>query len=271
MSFSPPEAPGASEHPVLVLSPHPDDAILGCWSVLDQADRPVTVVNVFAGIPPAGTAGGWDRECGIPDSAEMMRRRRAEDEAALGALGLTPAHLDFLDLQYTEEDRDIATIATVVDQIVPRRSAVYGPAAAGGFTRLLGMFDTTLDPHPDHQAVREVALRLQRPGVPTYLYAEIPYASGDARGGSWPEAVRRFTPTLEATVGKPLGLVVHEHTAESVARRIAAVARYATQLDRLQDGVGRFADEPKLLRYEVCWRLPPTDTALDRHRPTPRR
>src|SRR5207247_917929 len=32
------------------------------------------------------------------------------------------------------------------------------------------------DPHPDHVLVRRLALRLFRQGVPTTLYAELPYA-----------------------------------------------------------------------------------------------
>lgn len=241
---------------MLVLSPHPDDAVLGCWSALACREPAAIVANVFAGIPPAGTIGGWDRESGGSDSVEMMRQRRSEDEAALALVGVVPAHLDFLDRQYTDEPRDISAITAVVKQIAAQPSAVYAPAATGGFTRLLGMPGTTLDPHPDHQTVREVALRLRRPGVPTYLYAEIPYASGDARGGSWPEAVRAFTPALEAAVGKPLELLVHEHSKESLSRRLAALARYATQLERLEEGVGRFCSEAAILRYEVCWRLP---------------
>jgi LmbE family N-acetylglucosaminyl deacetylase len=245
----------SADRPVLVLSPHPDDAILGCWSVLDQLARQVAVVNVFAGLPPAGTTGGWDRECGIPDSVEMMRRRRAEDEAALATAGVTPTHLNFLDRQYTDEERDITTIAAAVAELVPRCSAIYAPAATGGFTRLLGVPDAILGSHPDHEVVREVALRLREPSVVSYLYAEIPYATGDARGTSWPAAAEAYTPELEDSVGEPLEMIVKELPGQSLARRLAAVARYTTQMNRLQEGVGQFAGDPAILRYEVCWRL----------------
>src|SRR5213075_2833374 len=60
------ELRGPVSAPVVILSPHPDDAVLGCWSVLEGADAPVHVVNVFAEIPSAGTRGGWDNECGVP-------------------------------------------------------------------------------------------------------------------------------------------------------------------------------------------------------------
>ena len=39
--------------PYLVLSPHLDDAVIDCWSVLtDSGD--VRVVNIFAGVPSPG-------------------------------------------------------------------------------------------------------------------------------------------------------------------------------------------------------------------------
>lgn len=39
--------------PAVVLSPHLDDAVINCWSLL-TADRDVTVVNVFTASPPQG-------------------------------------------------------------------------------------------------------------------------------------------------------------------------------------------------------------------------
>src|ERR1700689_2859366 len=43
--------------PALVLSPHPDDAVLDCWSLL-AGDRDVIVVNLFTGLPPPRPGGG---------------------------------------------------------------------------------------------------------------------------------------------------------------------------------------------------------------------
>ena len=47
----------------VILSPHFDDAVLSCWHLLASAGE-VLVVNVFAGEPPAGTLGWWDRARG---------------------------------------------------------------------------------------------------------------------------------------------------------------------------------------------------------------
>jgi len=190
---------------------------------------------VFAGIPPRGTTGGWDRECGVPDSAEMMRRRRAEDERALALIGTRPAQLDFLDSQYSDDDRDVEAIASAVQGAAPQWSALYAPAAAGGCTELIGEPGTTLAPHPDHEAVREVAMHMRRSGVPMFFYAEIPYASGTARGHTWPESAADLTRVLEAAVGEPLALHIHEHSEAALERRIEALARYQTQHRKLRE------------------------------------
>ncbi|MGH2855333.1 MAG: hypothetical protein ACRDLF_14200, partial [Solirubrobacteraceae bacterium] len=53
--------------PELVLSPHWDDAVLDCWSLL-SSDREVHVVNLFAGVPAPGRLGPWDAITGAEDS-----------------------------------------------------------------------------------------------------------------------------------------------------------------------------------------------------------
>jgi LmbE family N-acetylglucosaminyl deacetylase len=254
-----------AEAPILVLSPHPDDAVLGCWSAVANQRR-AEVVNIFAGIPPAGTSGGWDRECGVPNSAEMMRRRRAEDERALAIARVRPVHLEFLDMQYVDEVRDIEAIAAAVKLAVPRWSAVYAPAAIGGYTRLVGTQGMTLAPHPDHETVRDVALRLERQETPTHFYAEIPYGLADIPGRGWPEGIEDFTPVLEAATGRTLELSSYELSAAALTRRIEALAEYQTQLPRIELGVGRFARETEVLRYEAQWRR-----SADTDRGSPRR
>src|SRR5580765_515812 len=55
--------------PVVVLSPHLDDAVLSCWSVL-RGPEPVQAVNVFAAPPRTGFVTRYDRICGAHDSGE---------------------------------------------------------------------------------------------------------------------------------------------------------------------------------------------------------
>src|SRR5439155_1765477 len=85
--------------PELLLSPHWDDAVLDCWSVL-SAGGGLTVVNVFAGSPAPGTITLWDSITGASDSAARTQERRAEDAAALSRAAREPVNLPFLDSQY---------------------------------------------------------------------------------------------------------------------------------------------------------------------------
>jgi LmbE family N-acetylglucosaminyl deacetylase len=250
----------SGDAPALVLSPHLDDAALGCWSVLDDPECPAQVVNVFAGVPPVGTRGGWDAQCGVPDSTEMVHRRRAEDERALAVAGVAPIHLEFLDGQYLDEARDIETIAAAVKLAVPRWSALYAPAGSGGFVHIIGTAGLTLAPHPDHEAVRAVALELERADAPTFFYAELPYSIADGRPERWAEAIDDFTPALERAVSRPLRLTPNELSDEALERRIEALAHYETQLPRVEEGVGSFVREPAVLRREAYWRSRGGDT-----------
>ncbi|MCW3005091.1 MAG: glcNAc-PI de-N-acetylase family protein, partial [Conexibacter sp.] len=81
--------PGA---PAIVLSPHLDDAVIDCWSVL-AGDGPVIVATVCAAIPRSAPAGHWDALAGARDQAERMRERREEDRAALTLAGRPGIHL----------------------------------------------------------------------------------------------------------------------------------------------------------------------------------
>jgi hypothetical protein len=80
--------------PVVVLSPHLDDAVTDCWSVLTGTE-PVAVVTVFARIPAPGAAGHCDALAGARDRAARMRERLEEDRAALALAGRSGLHLTF--------------------------------------------------------------------------------------------------------------------------------------------------------------------------------
>ena len=60
--------------PALVLSPHWDDAVLDCWSVL-SSEGEVSVLNVFGGVPGPRALTLWDSITGAEDSSERARER----------------------------------------------------------------------------------------------------------------------------------------------------------------------------------------------------
>ena len=72
--------------PVVILSPHLDDAVLSCWHVL-SGPADVRVINLFAGLPALGAAPGWwDRrtEPRAMVPAELGGSGRAGGDAAGG-------------------------------------------------------------------------------------------------------------------------------------------------------------------------------------------
>lgn len=84
---------------LFVVSPHLDDAVLGCGALL--ARRPGAVVcTVFTGEPGQPAHTPWDEASGFADSREAMRARRDEDERALALCAAQAVRLDFLDAQY---------------------------------------------------------------------------------------------------------------------------------------------------------------------------
>ncbi|MDQ6811477.1 MAG: hypothetical protein M3Z95_06230, partial [Actinomycetota bacterium] len=90
--------PAAAE---LVLSPHWDDAVLDCWSLL-SSERELNVVNIFAGVPTPGRVTIWEKVLGASDSAERARERIAEDARALGRAGREGLNLPLLDAKYRQ-------------------------------------------------------------------------------------------------------------------------------------------------------------------------
>lgn len=240
-----------SRLPTLILSPHPDDAVLGCWSVFER-EAPVCVINVFAGVPPPGTTSGWDATCGVPDSAEMMRRRRAEDETALRAAGAAPIQLPFLDGQYRDSPPDLDAIALAIKDAVPRWRRLYAPSGAGGWLTFPGT-EMTLEPHPDHQSVREVALRLSPAPRSVHFFAEIPYALQDSEPAAWARGIDRFTAELEAATGRPLKLARRLLSQDAVLRRLRALDTYITQVPAIDSALGGLLRHPEVLRLEAYW------------------
>jgi len=85
--------------PELLLSPHWDDAVLDCWSVL-ASGRQLAVVNVFAGLPAEGRRTAWEEVIGVRDTAERARRRLAEDAGALARTGREAINLPLLGLAH---------------------------------------------------------------------------------------------------------------------------------------------------------------------------
>jgi LmbE family N-acetylglucosaminyl deacetylase len=91
--------------PLVVLSPHLDDAVLSCGALLSYAAgrTPVTVATLFteAGPPPYTlSARRYLRQVGARDPRSLYHERRAEDRAALEPMGVTWVHAGLTEALY---------------------------------------------------------------------------------------------------------------------------------------------------------------------------
>lgn len=236
--------------PEVLLSPHLDDAVLSCWSLLREP-RQLTVVNVFTAAPADGVLAPYDRIAGADSSAGMMRARALEDRDALARAGRVPVSLDLLEASYRSRAPAIDALLSALGERVRGLSGVVAPAAIGL--------------HPDHVLVRAAAMRLARAGVPLRLYADLPYCvtygwpawvSGeppqrhldvDAHWNSALDPLRRAGHELIPEV-RPLGR-------EQQQAKLEALRTYATQYPTLTRGRLDVLADPHVLGREVTWKV----------------
>lgn len=237
--------------PELVLSPHWDDAVFDCWTLLAGGNE-VTVVNVFAGSPAPGRLTLWDSITGAVDSAEHTRERMAEDAVALARANRKPLSLPFLDAQYrTPPGPTLAQLDSALTAAVPVASRVHVPAGLGS--------------HPDHLLVRRYGRMLARAGMPVTLYADLPYCVVHG----WPHWVEGVEPDPHRNVDAYwlsfLGDVpempslrsarVERLDEPTASAKLAAMTCYRTQFPALDGGARRLLSDPAIHGFEVRWEL----------------
>lgn len=227
---------------VVIVSPHLDDAVLGC-GLLMAAHPGVTVVTVFAGNPPAypESMRYWDVQGGFGPDDDVMAVRRAEDRAALAHLGATPHHLDFVEHTYNPGDKP------------ERPEAIAGPLAEA-----IGEHDPTAVfmpfglANPDHDVTHDAAM----------LVREQASFAGDVAWFCYEDTGYKHIPGMLAwRVSRLFGRDVWPtpacpRVATDRACKAAAVACYPTQVLALEDDwqIQAKLDAPA---PEQFWRLAP--------------
>ncbi len=204
---------------VVIVSPHLDDAVLGCARFMAQHPG-VTVVTVFAGNPEAypEPMRTWDGQSGFAPGDDVMDARRREDRAALAHLDATPMHLDLVEHSYNPGDRPVAP-EVIADVLV----TTLGPLAP---TLVLAPFGLA---NPDHDVThRGCMLARDRLGAELswWCYEDFGYkhipgmlawrVSSLFRRRLWPTPV---CPPIDA----------------DETRKAAAIACYPSQLRALED------------------------------------
>jgi len=155
----------ATMSPLLVLSPHYDDAVFSCGSLV-AAVPGSTVVTVYTGLPKnSDMQTDWDRRCGFSSAREAMQCRADENRKALAALQAQGVELDFLDSQYAQAALHGADLLADTLMITIAR---IQPAAA---IFPLGLF------HEDHIQLSNAVFTIcpHFPGIRWFAYEDIPY------------------------------------------------------------------------------------------------
>lgn len=223
----------APKRPILVLSPHLDDAVFTCGRLLASVPAP-TVATIFAGRPPPDLPlTEWDRASGFRTGDDVVGARREEDRAALGLLGAIPLWLDFRDRQYGPPPAPEA-IADRLDGVIRERhpGSVFFP---------LGLF------HSDHQVTYEAALLLMTrlPEFDWVAYEDRLYRRLPGICDEKIEHLRR--------IGLAPRQVRFSEVAAAPVRKSRAVAQYRSQLRALATP-GRPGHQD-VFGGEVYWRL----------------
>ena len=223
---------------IVILSPHFDDAVLSCWSVL-SGSRPVEVLNVF-------TRGDRGSE------------RAAEDRAALGLVGARSRNLELPEYpdwmagakaaRWRQVARRLRDVMEASAPHIPGEAHVYAPAALGA--------------NPDHELVRELGCRLLRDGARVSFYADQPYCY--AYG--WPHWVIGEAPDPHLDLERYWRLQLETASVSfadldvDVVRldrahdaKVRALRLYQSQFAALEAGANRRVTNPELTGLEVFW------------------
>lgn len=224
---------------MVVISPHLDDAVFSCGSMLAASPGSV-VITLFAGTPDGAEQNtDWDRQCGFSSATQAVAHRRQEDEAALSVLEATPVWLPFLDSQYGGPQLTPAQLATpllsALQDIVTRHpgDSVLFP---------MGLF------HDDHLRAHDASVQaLSRLSeAPALLvYEDLPYR--DKRG--------LVQGRLGVLAGKGLVATPANLPQGEPSRKQHAVKAYGSQLGPLGPLIHH-----RLAQPERCWLL---ETAHD--------
>jgi LmbE family N-acetylglucosaminyl deacetylase len=218
--------------PVLVLSPHLDDAVLSCGRFL--AGRPDAIVaTLFTGLPPDAreVQTTYDRDCGFSNALEAMTARVIEDSKALGILGAEARRFVYPDHQYRgdvtiDEDKATRALLAIVDE-TPNLTTVVGPVGLK---------------HPDHVSAARVFADVvaRRAGLDAWVYEDLPSRV------LWPEEVG---PTLRWWRSMWPGMRLDFLGTGHAWMKEKAIACYRSQLWAL--------DMHTVLVPERFWRLNP--------------
>jgi LmbE family N-acetylglucosaminyl deacetylase len=145
--------------PLVVLSPHLDDAVLSCGALMTHAASytSVTALTLFTeggGPPYTMSARRYLRQVGARDAEEIYRQRQAEDRAALEPLGITCVHAGLTEALFRRRpaSRSRSRLASLLPELNHTYPTFRAHVTAG---RIAAADAGTL--HEAREAIRRVA------------------------------------------------------------------------------------------------------------------
>jgi LmbE family N-acetylglucosaminyl deacetylase len=223
--------------PVLVISPHLDDAVFSCGQLI-KSRHGTTIVTVLAGFPPGEHSGWSGRTTGLSVAKDANSKRREEDQRASRALGARTIWIDIPAQEY-------GPAVSASERLLRIQEAVVTAVAT---TEVRSVFVPLGITHPDHIIVSDAALlALHASDVEAYVYMDMPY--GQARPGQVRRRLRHIGRTFDID---PLGLFVGD-----LQTKAEAVNAYSSQVAALQQGFGRHFKR-LFIDPEKYWRVRPS-------------
>jgi LmbE family N-acetylglucosaminyl deacetylase len=219
VALMPPGRPDAGAG-VLVISPHPDDAVLSLGAALAGARG--TVADVFS-------RETWSPRAFYARRPELTAATILEEERiGCRILGAEPVFLDFPDaplrgvspFSATASDDDLTlAVADALREVVESHDVTYAPLGIGN--------------HVDHLICREATIRLIRDGTITpnrvSFYEDLPYAAfpqpSAAASGPAATAEVRIASTRETMAKTEAVRAYHVQLRKGVRHRVLAHGR----------------------------------------------
>lgn len=220
--------------PVMVLSPHLDDALFSCGKFL--ADHPgAIVVTVFAGAPDVMHEGYNSRSTGQSYAPDALEVRRQEDRRVMSQLGATPIWLDLIEADYSAYrpttnygEQVVAEVSRVISEIGP--ASVIAP---------LGLV------HPDHIAVSDAChIMWRKSSVNWYVYLDLPY------GKAHPRTTKKRLKTL----GRGAQLVALDGYRGDSELKVRLANQYESQFEATRENYHKVFDAA-MTSDESYWRV----------------
>ncbi|MBJ2119434.1 PIG-L family deacetylase [Arthrobacter sp. MSA 4-2] len=153
-----------TDEPWLFLSPHLDDAVLSCGSLIasEAGRRDIEVLTIFTECSPTPhtrAARSFLRQCSVQDAGSLFEERKKEDAAVLEGLGVRFRHLGATDALFRRRRKTIpgsSVLGRTLPELVHRYPTYRFDIALGrvsrGDTGLIEELRDTVAEEIDEQA-----------------------------------------------------------------------------------------------------------------------